>query len=539
MRSLKQRRARSEATRDDESPAAQDTDLPVEVSDELVAAGLAIGEPMGRDRPGHLAPRRALDAAGNDVVLHVVDGGAAEARVLRRLADLRLLRHKAIAGVRRVISLPEGRVGVLSEFIIGADLAVVLGARGGLTRDEAARLLDDLGGALAHLHERGMAHGDVAAANVIVNTDGQPVLIDLLGGALETGTESSAAPERGEGAPATAAADVYSLAALLRQCAAGSPALAERLERVLPDALDADPDRRPSARDLAARAPEIGQPGVIELPDGARLAAGALRAASSRPTRAVASRRGRPSEAGRPVRTWGPGWCPTGRRGRGARLGLVLLALSIALGAAAVARGWRPDWMQASALLATSPSSAPVSAETDDPQGAAMGSADAPDAADSGSTTDTADTADATDATGTASPEAPDMLPIVVELSLARDSALNDNDAEALAATTVPDSPAALADEALLATISDSGERIEELDTMVHSVTGARVGQEAQEVAESWPDATAVRVSQSQAPSVRIGADGSRRAVPAQETRDVVLVLVPGPWRVAEVLQAD
>ena len=536
MRSLKQRRAKSEASHDDEGPAGQDTDLPVEVSDELVAAGLAIGEPMGRDRPGHFAPRRALDAAGNDVVLHVVDGGAAEARVLRRLADLRLLRHKAIAGVRRVISLPEGRVGVLSEFIIGADLAVVLGARGGLTRDEAARLLDDLGGALAHLHERGMAHGDVAAANVIVNTDGQPVLIDLLGGALETGTESSAAPERGEGAPATAAADVYSLAALLRQCAAGSPALAERLERVLPDALDADPDRRPSARDLAARAPEIGQPGVIELPDGARLAAGALRAASSRPTRAVASRRGRPSEARRPVRTWGPGGRPTGRRGRGARLGLVLLALSIALGAAAAARGWWPDWMQASALLATSPSSAPVSAETDDPQGAAMGSADAPDAADSGSTADTADTADAT---GTASPEAPDMLPIVVELSLARDSALNDNDAEALAATTVPDSPAALADEALLATISDSGERIEELDTMVHSVTGARVGQEAQEVAESWPDATAVRVSQSQAPSVRIGADGSRRAVPAQETRDVVLVLVPGPWRVAEVLQAD
>jgi len=43
MRSLKQRRARSEATRDDESPAAQDTDLPMEVSDELVAAGLDAG----------------------------------------------------------------------------------------------------------------------------------------------------------------------------------------------------------------------------------------------------------------------------------------------------------------------------------------------------------------------------------------------------------------------------------------------------------------------------------------------------------------
>ena len=127
------------------------------------------------------------------------------------------------------------------------------------------------------------------------------------------------------------------------------------------------------------------------------------------------------------------------------------------------------------------------------------------------------------------------MLPIVVELSLARDSALNDNDAEALAATTVPDSPAALADEALLATISDSGERIEGLDTMVHSVTSAQ----AERAGDDWPGAIVVRVSQSQGPSVRIGADGSRRAVPAQASRDVVLVLVPDPWRVVEVLQAD
>jgi len=35
------------------------------------------------------------------------------------------------------------------------------------------------------------------------------------------------------------------------------------------------------------------------------------------------------------------------------------------------------------------------------------------------------------------------------------------------------------------------------------------------------------------------GAGGSRRAVRAQASRDVVLVLVPDPWRVVEVLQAD
>lgn len=523
MRSLKQRRSKSEPPRAGDSSSTEDTALPVEISDELVAAGLAIGEPMGRDRPGHFAPRRALDTSGRDVVVQVVDvaEGAAGARALRRLADLRLLRSEAIVGVRQVISLPGGRVGVISDLVVGADLAVVLGARGGLTRDEAARLLDDLGAALAHLHERSMAHGDVAAANVIVDTDGRPVLIDLLGGVLETGTESSAAPERGTGGPATAAADVYSLAALLRQCAAGSPALAERLDRVLLDALDPDPARRPSARDLAARAPEIGRPGAIELPDGAGLAAGALRAATAQPTRAVASRRGRAPGARRPARPRGLTGPPASHRRRAALLGLVLLMLSavvVAVGAGALVPGWAPDRILG---RDDAPSTAEASASTMAAEAVAQGAADA-DAAD-------AVAMDAADAGET------DMLPVVVELSVTRDAALNEGDAEALASTTAPGSPAALADQALLTALADAGERVEGLDTMVHSVTSAQ----AERAGDDWPGATVVRVSQSQGPSVRIGADGSRRAVPAQASRDVVLVLVPDPWRVVEVLQAD
>ena len=476
MRSLKPHRSKSEPPRAGDSSSTEDTALPVEISDELVAAGLAIGEPMGRDRPGHFAPRRALDTSGRDVVVQVV---------------------------------------------VGADLAVVLGARGGLTRDEAARLLDDLGAALAHLHERGMVHGDVAAANVIVDTDGRPVLIDLLGGVLETGTESSAAPERGTGGPATAAADVYSLAALLRQCAAGSPALAERLDRVLLDALDPDPARRPSARDLAARAPEIGRPGAIELPDGARLAAGALRAATAQPTRAVASRRGRAPGARRPARPRGLTGPPTSHRRRAALLGLVLLMLSavvVAVGAGALVPGWAPDRILG---RDDAPSTTEASASTMTAEAVAQDATDA-DAAD-------AVAMDAADAGET------DMLPVVVELSVTRDAALNEGDAEALASTTAPGSPAALADQVLLTALADAGERVEGLDTMVHSVTSAQ----AERAGDDWPGATVVRVSQSQGPSVRIGADGSRRAVPAQASRDVVLVLVPDPWRVVEVLQAD
>ncbi|WP_218961909.1 protein kinase domain-containing protein [Actinomyces ruminis] len=259
-------------------PAADPDALSPQLQDALIGAGLAVGPPLGADAPGRLAPRRGLDAAGRDVVIHLLElpDDAAGARTLRRLNELRGLVHPAIAAVHDVVFLPDGYAAVTVDLIAGADLAVLLGARGGLTRVEAARVLDDVGGALAHLHAHGLAHGDVSPANVMVTTDGGLVLIDLFGGILESGTDRCAAPERRNGGPATPASDVYALAALLRECASGSALLRSRLERILRDALDADPSRRPTARALAARAPELGRPGRLILPEGARLAAGAV-----------------------------------------------------------------------------------------------------------------------------------------------------------------------------------------------------------------------------------------------------------------------
>ncbi|MDU0349423.1 protein kinase, partial [Actinomyces sp. MRS3W] len=48
-------------------------DLAPEVLDALITAGLAVGSPLGTDREGRLAPRRGLDAAGRDVVIHVLE----------------------------------------------------------------------------------------------------------------------------------------------------------------------------------------------------------------------------------------------------------------------------------------------------------------------------------------------------------------------------------------------------------------------------------------------------------------------------------
>ncbi|WP_249435551.1 protein kinase, partial [Actinomyces sp. AC-20-1] len=425
------------------------------------------------------------------LVLRVVDlpPGRAGARLLARLADLRGLRHPALAPVLEVLALPGQRAAVASELIEGADLAVVLGARGSLTRSEGARVLADVGSALACLHGAGLAHGDLSTSNVMVSTGGGAVLIDLVSELAQTGTPPWAAPERESGGPATPASDVYSLGMLLRTCAEGGALLGQGLERVLADVLVADPEARPGARTLAARAPEIARPGVIGLPDGARLAAGALRAAAATPTRTVASRSAR----------------------RRARAGLGGRALDVSRPAVVMVRT-----LTAVLLLAVGLAGA-WGLRAAGALGGAVYGPQAP---------ATAGPGDAAEALGQDG-----LTAVVVGLVQARDEAIEAGDARALAATSVEGSSAAQADAAILSALVGSGERVEGLSTRVSSVSGVAV--------PDLPDgAVAVELTRAQGASVRVGADGDRRAVPAQQPQRVVLVLVPDPWRVLEVRQA-
>ena len=125
---------------------------------------------------------------------------------------------------------------------------------------------------------------------------------------------------------------------------------------------------------------------------------------------------------------------------------------------------------------------------------------------------------------------------VVTSLSSARDGALETGDSAALAATTVPGSPAAQADEEMLAALRDSGETVSDLET---SVSGVEVVEVPADCAARWPGAVAVRLSRAQQPSTRTAADGTSRTVPAQASHEIILILVPDPWRVAEVLPAE
>lgn len=573
---------------------------------------------------------QALDPAGQPVRLRLLElpTGTQRARRLRHLSELRRLRHPGLARLEALHELPGGVLAAACQFVEGTDLAVVLGARGRLRRDEAAQLLADLGQALAHLHEQGLVHGDVSAANTVITPEGHAVLIDLLGGAGELGTPGVAAPERLQGEEPSAAADVYALAALVEQAVAASQTAAGGLA-LLADALSEDPGARPTARELAERAQRLAAPVPVSLPQSAGLAAGMLRACAQVPTRRAPRpwwrRRGggrdrrlrrsrerrflgwgsgsegrggvrlaaagradlealvrkepagvasaeseglarrrpgslrqavRPRQAGRHSRRQGRagGWQDSAQAGAGlsgaarrrrrgwpwagapVELGLLLVLIAVLVPLLT------PAWSPAARLWATGDgggggvqaaggtSPAAATATT----GAASGATAGPEP---GAARPPTPSAAGAGAPASAGPADDDLLGAVVSLARSRDAALEAGDAQALASTTVPGSGAASADQRLLESLQGSGQTVTGLRTDLQGVVEVPVA--GLPLSEPVPaGARAVRATLSQASHQR-HADAGDWTVPVQRPRQVVLVLVPEPWRVLEVLEVE
>jgi serine/threonine protein kinase len=200
----------------------------------------------------------AWDAAHRtDVVLKLE---AAPAAALQREAAI----AARVRGPRLVRVLGQGRdahrAWLALEHLPGGDLAQRLGAP--LARGQALALLAQAAEALAGLHRHGLVHRDVKPANFLLRASGELVLADfglaaesgragadLAPGAL-VGTPRYVAPEQLEGAPATPAADVYSLGVLLHEMLGGRPPFpGETLMEVLAQHLLAEPARLPA--DLA------------------------------------------------------------------------------------------------------------------------------------------------------------------------------------------------------------------------------------------------------------------------------------------------
>ncbi|HJR91232.1 MAG TPA: serine/threonine-protein kinase [Acidimicrobiia bacterium] len=155
---------------------------------------------------------------------------------------------------------------------------------------EVVEIGTSLAGALAAVHGAGIVHRDVKPANVLLSERG-PVLTDfgIASGPAATSqltepgtimaTASYAAPEVLAGQTATPAADIFSLAALLYELAAGRPPFAgadrsssapplddPNLEAALRPALSDDPAGRPDAAGLK-QALDASSPTSVMVPE--------------------------------------------------------------------------------------------------------------------------------------------------------------------------------------------------------------------------------------------------------------------------------
>jgi serine/threonine-protein kinase len=148
------------------------------------------------------------------------------------------LNHPNIVSIHEV-GEQEGHHYFSMPFIEGASLAVLVES-GQWALDEgrrSARLLAQVAHAVQHAHEQGILHRDLKPGNILVDATGVPHVTDFglakrvagdssltLEGAV-LGTPSFMAPEQAAGrtAQVTAAADIYSLGAVLYYLLTGRP----------------------------------------------------------------------------------------------------------------------------------------------------------------------------------------------------------------------------------------------------------------------------------------------------------------------------
>ncbi|MEZ4654858.1 MAG: protein kinase, partial [Candidatus Eisenbacteria bacterium] len=153
----------------------------------------------------------------------------------RRLARVRHPHVVAIHGIETI----DGRLGMWTELVDGPTLETVLSAQGPMSEPEIVQIGAAILGALAAVHRAGLIHADVKAANVMIDRDGRPILMDFgagregaaVGRAGATaasgvvrpafGTPLVMAPELLHGAEPTIASDLYAAGVLLYRLATG------------------------------------------------------------------------------------------------------------------------------------------------------------------------------------------------------------------------------------------------------------------------------------------------------------------------------
>jgi transcriptional regulator with GAF, ATPase, and Fis domain len=179
-----------------------------------------LGRALGRGASAQTFAARDT-TTGEPVVVKLFDRES-RATATEEFRQLLAVAHPSVVRVRDIGRAGDGRPFVVTDLVPGPELDHLATITDEATRRRAFEAAADaLADALAHLHGRGVIHGDVCPANVRLSADGRAVLLDFglagpatPGAGAARGTLGYAAPEALAGAR-TPASDLFGLGATL------------------------------------------------------------------------------------------------------------------------------------------------------------------------------------------------------------------------------------------------------------------------------------------------------------------------------------
>lgn len=161
----------------------------------------------------------------------------ADARIVEERRLLARLDHPNIARLLDGGVAPDGRPWLVTEFISGRPLDAWMGERPAPDLERRLKAFTALVDAVACAHANGIVHADLKPANVLIDAQDQPHLLDFgVARLLESGGQSGTglahgltpawtAPEQLDGVPADPRSDVYALGLLLYLLLTGAPSI--------------------------------------------------------------------------------------------------------------------------------------------------------------------------------------------------------------------------------------------------------------------------------------------------------------------------